>query len=100
MPFIIEKDDDWYVSICPILDVISQGKSEKEAVDNLIEALTLFFSSCFRRGVLEEVLKDCGFNIAENKTKEIENQSFISPDNYIDAPIPFEVNTGDIPCLA
>ena len=40
---IIEREDDWYVSHCPELDVASQGRSIEEARDNLREALELFF---------------------------------------------------------
>jgi len=40
---IIEREDDWYVALCPELDVASQGKTIEEARDNLIEAVELFF---------------------------------------------------------
>jgi len=40
---IIEREDDGYVSLCPELDIASQGSSIEEARTNLIEALTLFF---------------------------------------------------------
>lgn len=40
---IIERDEDWYVALCPELDIASQGKSVEEARQNLIEAIELFF---------------------------------------------------------
>ena len=40
---IIEREDDGYVSLCPDLDIASQGDTIEEARANLIEALTLFF---------------------------------------------------------
>ncbi len=40
---IIEKEDDGYVSLCPELDVASQGKTIEEARNNLQEAIELFF---------------------------------------------------------
>lgn len=40
---IIEKESDGYVSLCPELDVASQGDTIEEARANLIEALALFF---------------------------------------------------------
>ncbi len=40
---IIEKEDDMYVSLCPELDVASQGDSVEEAKANLQEAIELFF---------------------------------------------------------
>lgn len=42
---IIEKEGDGYVSLCPELDVASQGDTIEEARANLIEALELFFET-------------------------------------------------------
>lgn len=42
---IIERDGDGYVSLCPELDIASQGGTIEEARDNLREALELFFES-------------------------------------------------------
>jgi hypothetical protein len=38
------KEDDWYIAQCLDVDVASQGKSEEQAIDNLREALELYFS--------------------------------------------------------
>ncbi|MYB38963.1 MAG: type II toxin-antitoxin system HicB family antitoxin [Gammaproteobacteria bacterium] len=42
---IVEREGDRYVSLCPEVDVASQGDTVTEARDNLIEALTLFFEA-------------------------------------------------------
>jgi len=42
---IIEREDDGYVSLCPELDIASQGGTIEEARTNLVEALTLFFET-------------------------------------------------------
>lgn len=42
---IIERDVDGYVSLCPELDIASQGTSIEEARDNLREAIELFFET-------------------------------------------------------
>ncbi|MBK6542331.1 MAG: type II toxin-antitoxin system HicB family antitoxin [Flavobacteriales bacterium] len=42
---IIEREGDGYVSLCPELDVASQGDTIEEARTNLIEALELFFET-------------------------------------------------------
>ncbi|HZQ51984.1 MAG TPA: type II toxin-antitoxin system HicB family antitoxin [Bryobacteraceae bacterium] len=42
---IIEREGDGFVSLCPELDIASQGASIEEARTNLIEALTLFFET-------------------------------------------------------
>ena len=42
---IIEREGDGYVSLCPELDIASQGDSVEKAKDNLQEALELFFET-------------------------------------------------------
>lgn len=43
LTIIIEREGDGYVSLCPEVDVASQGGTIEEARDNLREALELFF---------------------------------------------------------
>jgi predicted RNase H-like HicB family nuclease len=42
---IIEREENGYVSLCPELDIASQGDTIEEARDNLREALELFFET-------------------------------------------------------
>jgi predicted RNase H-like HicB family nuclease len=42
---IIEREGSGYVSLCPELDIASQGESVEQARDNLREALELFFET-------------------------------------------------------
>jgi predicted RNase H-like HicB family nuclease len=42
---IIEREGDWFVALCPELDIASQGKTVEEARANLIEAIELFFEA-------------------------------------------------------
>jgi len=39
---IIQSDGDWYVALCPELDIASQGRTIEEARLNLVEAIELF----------------------------------------------------------
>lgn len=39
---IIEREGDGFVSLCPELDIVSQGNSVENARDNLREAIELF----------------------------------------------------------
>jgi predicted RNase H-like HicB family nuclease len=61
VPVTVRQEGEWYYSSCPLLDVHSQGLSEQEARDHLIEALQLFVETCFEQGTLEQVLRDRGF---------------------------------------
>ncbi|HHY24324.1 MAG TPA: type II toxin-antitoxin system HicB family antitoxin [Clostridiaceae bacterium] len=40
---IVQKDDNWYVAKCLENSVASQGKSVEEAINNLKEALELYY---------------------------------------------------------
>ena len=42
---IIEREGNGYVSLCPQIDIASQGESVEEARNNLIEAIELFFET-------------------------------------------------------
>jgi predicted RNase H-like HicB family nuclease len=42
---IIEREGTGYVSLCPELDIASQGNSVEQARDNLREALELFLET-------------------------------------------------------
>lgn len=52
---IIEREDDWYVALCPEVDVASQGKTVEEARDNLREAVELFFETASPQEVKERL---------------------------------------------
>ena len=79
LPAKISKKGYWFISSCPLLDVYSQGKSKKEALANLEDALKLFIESCYERGVLAQVLKEGGFNTIQ-KLEELpdHNQEYVN----------------------
>lgn len=49
---IIEREGDGYVSLCPELDIASQGDNIEQARDNLREAFRTFF---FESASTEEI---------------------------------------------
>ena len=49
----IEREGDGYVSLCPELDLASQGETIEEARRNLIEALELFFETADPSEILQ-----------------------------------------------
>ncbi len=40
---VVWKEDKWFVAKALEVEIASQGKNEKEAIDNLKEALELYF---------------------------------------------------------
>ena len=41
----IQREGDGYVSLCPELDIASQGPTVEQARSNLVEAIELFFET-------------------------------------------------------
>lgn len=85
LPFNIEKKGKWYISSCPVLDVCSQGRTEKRAKENLIEAVSLFFMSCIERNTIDDVLRECGFLEFQTITQKSVKPK--STKNFIDIPL-------------
>jgi predicted RNase H-like HicB family nuclease len=52
---IIEREGDGYVSLCPELDIASQGETVEDARRNLAEALELFFQHASESEIKERL---------------------------------------------
>ena len=52
---IIEREGDGFVSLCPELDIASQGETVEEARRNLAEALELFFEHASESEIKERL---------------------------------------------
>jgi predicted RNase H-like HicB family nuclease len=93
LPYKLTKRKKWILASCPILDIHSQGPTEKSAAHNLQEAISLFLISCVERGTLDAVLKECGFELVTSKETHIRRPSKSATNQkYIDIPIPFKIN--------
>lgn len=59
----VRRDDktNLFVSSCPSLDLFSQGRTEAEARLAIEDGLSMYLKACWRRGILEEVLRKRGF---------------------------------------
>lgn len=55
---IIEKEDDVYVSLCPELEVASQGDTVEEAKANLQEAIELLFEHASKEEIAARLKTD------------------------------------------
>ncbi len=51
MTVIIEREGDGFVSLCPELDIASQGDTIENARSNLKEALELFFETASKKEI-------------------------------------------------
>jgi predicted RNase H-like HicB family nuclease len=55
---IIEREGDGYVSLCPELDIASQGDTIEEARKNLQEALELFFEAASKEEIKDRLREE------------------------------------------
>ncbi len=55
---IIEREGEGYVSLCPEVDIASQGGTIEEARENLQEALELFFETASAEEIQERPLRE------------------------------------------
>ncbi|RJQ22061.1 type II toxin-antitoxin system HicB family antitoxin [Candidatus Woesearchaeota archaeon] len=53
---IVSKDGSEYIALCPELDVASEGKTPKEALRNLREAVEGHVQVAQEEGILDELL--------------------------------------------
>ena len=62
----ITQEDKWFIAQCLEVDVSSQGKSEDEAINNLREALELYFEP--PRPTVMPKIRKFEVNISFNET--------------------------------
>ena len=62
----ITQEDKWFIAQCLEVDVSSQGKSENEAINNLREALELYFEP--PRPTVMPKIRKFEVNIGSNET--------------------------------
>ena len=43
-PILITREGKWYVASCPLLDIATQGKTEKEVKENMAELINEYLS--------------------------------------------------------
>ncbi|MBA4391616.1 MAG: hypothetical protein C0399_11880 [Syntrophus sp. (in: bacteria)] len=87
LPIAIKKKGNKYIVSCPSIDVVTQAPTEEEAKKNIGEVIRIFFESCFERGTLDQVMKECGFKvISQHKRKAV------TPLKSITVPLSFSVH--------
>ena len=52
---VIERENSGYISLCPELDIASQGDPVEEAKSNLQEAVGLFFETASKEEISERL---------------------------------------------
>ena len=62
---IIEREGDGYVSLCPELDIASQGQTVDGARNNLKEALELFFGTASKTEIEQRLHHEVYMTLVE-----------------------------------
>ncbi|MBI3450024.1 MAG: type II toxin-antitoxin system HicB family antitoxin [Acidobacteria bacterium] len=75
----IRPEGNWYVAECIGLPVVTQGKTDGEAMANLLEAAQLFVEDCLARGTLERVLLKYHWKPRLNPPREVPRGEFAFP---------------------
>ncbi|MCL5992472.1 MAG: type II toxin-antitoxin system HicB family antitoxin [Bacteroidetes bacterium] len=70
---LIERENDMYVSLCPELDIASQGFSIEEARTNLREAIELFFEYASDEEIKQRIKSEIYITPIEVKIGETAN---------------------------
>ena len=55
---VIERENDGFVSLCPELDIASQGDTVEEARHNLREAVELFFECASPQEIKDRIAEE------------------------------------------
>jgi predicted RNase H-like HicB family nuclease len=95
LPLVVKKEEKFFISCCPVLDIWSQGGTLAKAEKNLIEAVRLFLMDCFERGSLDRVLKECGFVPIKKPSGSIRKPS---RQKEINVPLPFVIDQALAQC--
>ena len=76
LPAFVRRDTSRrWIATCPMVGVVTQGKSADDARHCLQEAVELWFESCVERGVLEQALREANFG-PSRRGSDIPGQSF------------------------
>lgn len=44
LPIVVSKEGKWFVAACPLLDIATQGKTEKEVRENMQDLIKDYFA--------------------------------------------------------
>lgn len=76
LTMVIKKERGGYASLCPELDVASQGDTVEEARKNLKEAVELYVETLISDGQMEELLEKVGLTRKDLKKEILLSESF------------------------
>ena len=85
LPLRTFKEGDLYLARCDPLEISDQGKTKKQALENLVHTLSLFFATSLVQGTLPKLLQDKGITTSDTLDKNL--------GETVPIPIPVELLT-------
>lgn len=82
------QDGDVWAASCLPLDVVTQADSKEQALSSLKEAVELWFESCIERNVLDQALREAGFQAMDAQRKPSRARGSSARGDYIEVSIP------------
>ena len=67
LPVMMIKEGDTFVAYTPALDLSTSGRTLKEAQDNFVEAVNIFFDEIKEMDTVDEVLANLGWEKIKNE---------------------------------
>ena len=72
LPIIIGKENRWFVASCPLLDIATQGRTEKEAKENMADLISEYLNDPdAQKPSMEDLMSLSLTNIAVKVPEEI-----------------------------
>jgi hypothetical protein len=75
----LTREGEWFVARCSGLPILTQGRTDAQAIGNLIEATQLFIESCIERGTFDDVKAKYRWCPSFRPPQDIEPRGFVFP---------------------
>lgn len=77
--FQVLKQDKYFIAVCSVLDLSTQGKTLEEAKKRMVEVIDNFFHEIVKNDAVEGVLSDLGWGKVGD---EMQAPDYIETSNY------------------
>jgi len=65
--FQVLKQGKYFIAICSVLDLSTQGKTLEEAKKRMVEVIDIFFQEIVKKDAVEEILNELGWEKIGNE---------------------------------
>ncbi|MCD6217948.1 hypothetical protein J7L05_08835 [bacterium] len=95
LSYVLQSEDSWHFAECPELQIADQGKTQREAIENLQKMVVEVLLEAIQTGNLNRMLSDLGFRKSTIHQRKQFSSTFGDYEEMhpmsINVPIPPEV---------